>query len=292
MAAQLLVGVNGSPASDRAVKFAAQRAAARGLELRLLHVIDESVRSSRNGDVRERAQARSDEMLQQAMDAARNIAPTVTVRTETQTGDPFRVFVELSEGVELLVVGSDSSGGERQSNRGVKSFRIAAAGHAPVAVIPDIDLAARRGVVVGVDGSEISNQALEFAASEADRRREPLIAVHAWTIPIVPGAEYSYSDAYFDDAERGAESTLSAAVADIQARYPNVELRPVVLNSNPAHALTAEAESAAMVVVGSHGRGTFGRLLLGSVSHGVLAHMVAPTVIVRQVASESAEEPA
>ncbi|WP_157157469.1 universal stress protein [Diaminobutyricimonas sp. LJ205] len=292
MAAQLLVGVNGSPASDRAVQFAAQRAAARGLELRLLHVIDESVRSSRNAEVRERAQARADEILQQATDAAHKLAPNVPVHAEAVSGDPFRVFVELSQDVELLVVGSDSSGGERPVKRGVKSFRIAAAGHAPVAVIPDIDLAERRGVVVGVDGSDISNRALEFAASEADRRREPLIAVHAWTIPIVPGAEYSYSDAYFDDAERGAESTLSTALAEVQARYPGVELRPVVLNANPAHALTAEAENAAMVVVGSHGRGAFGRLLLGSVSHGVLAHMVAPTVIVRQVASESAENPA
>lgn len=287
MAAQLLVGVNGSPASKRAVRFAAQRAAARGLELRLLHVIDESVRSSRNADLRDRAQARADEILLQATDAARQVAPGVSVRADVESGDPFRVFVELSQGVELLVVGSDSSGGEQQVQRGVKSFRIAAAGHAPVAVIPDIDLAGRRGVVVGVDGSEISNRALEFAASEADRRSEPLIAVHAWMIPIVPGAEYSYSDAYFDDAERGAETTLSDALIDVQSRYPNIELRPVVVNANPAHALTAEAENAAMVVVGSHGRGTFGRLLLGSVSHGVLAHMVAPTVIIRRESTGS-----
>ncbi|HEY6800959.1 MAG TPA: universal stress protein, partial [Agromyces sp.] len=65
------------------------------------------------------------------------------------------------------------------------------------------------------------------------------------------------------------------------AESPSLEITRVVVAGDPVIALAEEAMSARLLVVGSHGRGALARFLLGSVSHGVLAHLEGPTVVVR-----------
>ena len=163
----------------------------------------------------------------------------------------------------------------------MEALRIAAASDSPVAVIPDIDLTGRSGVVVGVDGSENSAHALDFAAAEADRTGQQLIAVHAWTLPVVPGVEFIDSATYFEDLGRDAADTLAIALADVRMKYPTLSVQPLSFDGDATLALATEAERGTLLVVGSHGRSGIARLLLGSVSHGLLARLVAPTVIVR-----------
>lgn len=281
---EIAVGVgNVGPAGARAVRWSAEHAAARGARLRLVHVVDRAIEATGDAELLLAAQTSARDSLEAAQTAAADTAPTLQIRTELEQGRPEEVFERISKSVDLLVVATDWHGGRRPSRRGVHSLRIAAASHAPVAVIPDLDLASRRGVVVGVDGSPEGARALNFAAREADRLGEPLLAVHAWDIAVIAGGEYGYGVAMVgtDELSQAAEELLDEALEPIVASFPNVEIVRRVITGDPVTSLADEAVDAKMLVVGSHGRGPLARFLLGSVSHGVLSHLEAPTVVVR-----------
>ena len=281
---EIVVGVStGGQASRTAVRWAAERASALGSRLRLVHVVDAAMPSTDDAELLLVAQTAARSGLDEAADVAVSVDAHLDVRTELEQGSPEEVFDRVSRGVELLVVGSDWHGGKRASRRGVHSLRIAAGSHAPVAVIPDIDVSTRRGVVVGVDGSEASDAALAFAADEASRLDEPLIAVHAWDIAMMVGGDYGYGVPMVatDDLQRTAAGVLDESLAPLVTARPSLEVRRVVVAGDPVIALADAAAEASLLVVGSHGRGALARFLLGSVSHGVLAHLEGPTVIVR-----------
>ncbi len=287
---EIVVGVStGGRASLTAVRWAADRASAVGSRLRLVHVVEGSIPSTDDAQLLLAAQSAARSSLDAAADAAASVDRALEVVTELEQGSAVAVVDRVSERAALLVVGSDWHGGQRASRRGVHSLRIAASSHAPVAVIPDIDVSGRRGVVVGIDGSEASDAALSFAVGEAVRLGEPLIAVHAWDVAMMVGGDYGYGVPMVasDDLQRAAEQVLEEALAGVTsetsggAESPSLEITRVVVAGDPVIALAEEAMSARLLVVGSHGRGALARFLLGSVSHGVLAHLEGPTVVVR-----------
>ncbi|WP_168209096.1 universal stress protein [Agromyces intestinalis] len=281
---EIAVGVStAGPATDRAVRWAAERAAGQGHRLRLVHVVDSAIEATGDAELLLAAQSRARDCLASARTTAETQSPGLEVVTDLEQGNPAEVFERLTRGSDLLVVGSDWHGGKRPSRRGVNSLRIAASSSVPVAVIPDIDTAARRGVVVGVDGSEVSDRALVFAAAEAERIGEPLIAVHAWDIAVMVGGEYGYGVAMVgaDALGSAAEEVLDDSLAATVAAHPGLEIERRVVAGDPVAALVDEAANASLLVVGSHGRGALARFLLGSVSHGVLAHLEGPTIVVR-----------
>lgn len=281
---EIVVGV--STAVDAclpAVRWAAERASRQQAKLHLVHVVDTGAESPRDPDPASAAETAARRSLDAAAAATTAIDPMLQIETTVEHGAPTEVFDRLSRDAALLVVGSDWRGGRRPSRRGVHSLRIAAGSHVPVAVIPDIDVSARRGVVVGVDGSESSAATLEFAASEAERLGHRLIAVHAWDIAVIVGAEYGYGAPMVDDGDlsSAARELLAEALRPVIAAHPDLEIDSRVVIGDPVVALGDAADEASLVVVGSHGRGALARFLLGSVSHGVLAHLEGPTVVVR-----------
>jgi nucleotide-binding universal stress UspA family protein len=281
---EIAVGVsNAGPASERAVRWAAELAGARGAQLCLVHVVDRAIEATGDAEFLLAAQTSARDSLEAARRVAESAAPGLEIRIDLEQGRSEEVFERISKTVDLLVVATDWHGGRRPSRRGVHSLRIAASSHAPVAVIPDLDLAVRRGIVVGVDGSPEGARALEFAAREADRIGEPLIAVHAWDIAVIAGGEYGYGVAMVgtDELSHAAEELLDEALDPIVTKYPNLDIQRRVITGDPVTALADESADAKLLVVGSHGRGPLARFLLGSVSHGVLSHLEAPTVVVR-----------
>jgi nucleotide-binding universal stress UspA family protein len=282
--AEIAVGVGGAnEAGERAVRWAAAHAAARNARLRLIHVIDPAIEATGDAEFLLAAQSSAHESLATAREIAERVAPGLDVVTELEQGRPEEVFERVSKSVDLLVVASDWHGGRRPSRRGVHSLRIAAASRAPVLVVPDVDLGARRGVVVGVDGSPQGARALDFAVGEAVRLDEPLIAIHAWDIALIAGGEYGYGVAMVgtDELSEAAEELLDETVEPIELAHPGLEIVRRVITGDPVTALADAAADASLLVVGSHGRGPLARFLLGSVSHGVLSHLEAPTAVVR-----------
>ncbi|HVM39852.1 MAG TPA: universal stress protein [Acidimicrobiia bacterium] len=140
---------------------------------------------------------------------------------------------------------------------------------------------AKTTIVVGVDGSENSARALAWCREVAPGLDAEVVAVHAhglpsYTLPMydVP-AVATHEQEWRDEARRALEEEWIVPLGDVPHRA-------LVVDGTPAHVLmqVADKEDAAMIVVGSRGRGGFAELLLGSVSHQLAHHTTRPLVIV------------
>lgn len=135
-------------------------------------------------------------------------------------------------------------------------------------------------VVVGVDGSDASMDALRFAADEARRRGVPLRVVCGWSPPVTgkwPAGIILDPEPF----ERAARHTVDAMITAVGSEVQGIEVEPVVAVGGGATALLEHCSDAVIVVVGSRGRGGFKGLLLGSVSQQVVLHAPCPVVVVR-----------
>jgi nucleotide-binding universal stress UspA family protein len=136
-------------------------------------------------------------------------------------------------------------------------------------------------IVVGVDGSEASQRALQWAVDEARTRGARVEAVYAWHWPYLPTTPFApFAAPDHDGAEAAARCMLDAAVEAVDAHGLVGPIERVVLWQGAASALLDASRGAEMLVVGSRGRGGFVGLLLGSVSQEVSHHATCPVVIV------------
>ena len=138
-------------------------------------------------------------------------------------------------------------------------------------------------MVVGVDGSALSTNAIAYAFDEASSRGVGLTAVHAWWLDYVEGA--SASAIWTVDWENMAQeenALVAESLAGWQEKYPDVAIdaaeRRTVTRSRR---WCARARTRASSSSGSRGRGGFRGLLLGSVSQGVVHRAQCPVAIVR-----------
>ena len=139
------------------------------------------------------------------------------------------------------------------------------------------------GVVVGIDGSSCSRDALRFAASEAKLRGEPLRVICVWSTPVVAYAGGPFIPEVDDDAFRSsARQMAEKEVADVLPGNGDASAPVELRQGNAAQVLIEESSGASILVVGSRGRGGFTTLLLGSVSQQCASHAQCPVVVVRQ----------
>ena len=140
-------------------------------------------------------------------------------------------------------------------------------------------MSAMTAVIVGIDGSDSSIEALRFAAAEARLRDVPLKIVHAWLVPVMatPMAGFAAPEPF----ERQAHDTVERALATVGIELEGVEVETVVEIGGAVEVLLEQASMHDLVVVGSRGRGGFAGLLLGSVSQQVVVHAPCPVVVVR-----------
>lgn len=139
-----------------------------------------------------------------------------------------------------------------------------------------------RPVVVGVDGSEGSLLALEWAAREAERHGSPLRLVSAPAMPPRMRARKGATPAIGTELHGFAMRALDAAVTRSKEIVPGLVTDTRMLSGPPAVAITEASEGAVMVVVGSRGIGGFTAMLLGSVSRYTAMHATCPVVVVRE----------
>jgi len=136
-------------------------------------------------------------------------------------------------------------------------------------------------VVVGVDGSAASDAALRFGADEARAHGYRLVAVHAWSMPLVIASPYAPVAAIdFGDLEGAAKEVLAHALDRVLGPERDLPVESVIIHGHSAEAILQRADGARELVVGSRGHGGFAGLLLGSVSHQCAQHARCPVVIV------------
>lgn len=136
-------------------------------------------------------------------------------------------------------------------------------------------------IVVGIDGSENSRRALEWALTEAKLRSVRLTLVSAWQVPKAILSSPVAMAAYDDEVWRSeATDALNAALESVDLNDLPAGLDREVVEGPPAQVLLDTSSDADLIVVGSRGRGGFAGLLLGSVSQQVAHQSRCPVVIV------------
>ncbi|TDT97361.1 nucleotide-binding universal stress UspA family protein [Streptomyces sp. 846.5] len=140
------------------------------------------------------------------------------------------------------------------------------------------EIPAERRIVVGVDGSPSSVQALLWAVRQADRTGAVVDAVICWLHPTVYGRAPMSVDRELGLA---AGKVLAQVVAEAVGDRPPVEIRESAVLGNAAEVLLERSRGAELLVVGSRGHGGFAGALLGSVSQHCVQHASCPVVVVR-----------
>jgi len=280
--APVVVGVDGSAAGRDALDWAVAEAATRGRPLWVVHACPPPVDTGPLGPVPSLSPSTgTSDVLREAARRAQLIAPEVEVTTRLVSGGPVPAL--LGQRAGLIVVGSRGQSGVRRALAGSVSVAVSAHAQCPVVVVPPLREVvpgpSRAQVVVGVDGSDLSSRAIGFALHAAAQRGIGLTALHAW-IPRPPADIGALADDWAA-AQVVEGRALDGALAQWREWFPTVDITLKVACDDPAHALAVESAGAALVVVGSRGRGCMAGILFGSVSQVLLHAAHCPVAVVR-----------
>ncbi len=279
----VVVGVDGSAASNAAVFWAAHEAEMRNVALTLVHMYNPVVPTYPQlptpSGVALWQKDDGHEVLEQAVKIAEEALSanrTIAITSEVKASAPVPTLVDMSRDADMVVVGSTGRSAIERVLLGSVSSGLVHSSKCPVAIVREeaswLPQSKNAAVVVGIDCSPTSELALAIAFDEASRRGVELTAVHAWSDMAVyqlPWLEWRSE----------AERNLAEYLAGWQERYPDVKVNRVIVLDHPGRALTEEAAAAQLVVVGSHGRGGLTGMLLGSVSNGVVHAVRAPVIV-------------
>jgi nucleotide-binding universal stress UspA family protein len=286
---RIVVGVDGSMSSMCAVRWAAQTAARHNAPLLLLSAWTVPVAGYRGMGVPpsffDDQVAEGRRRLGEATRIAHESAPggELSVTTELVAGPAVAALIESSRDARMIVLGSRGLGEFTGGLLGSVTAALAHHAHSPVAVIRESPHPTAQGpVVVGVDGSTNSEPAIAMAFEEASLRGTDLIAVHAWsdvTRPVPP--LHHHHGLPWTSRDTAEDAVLAESLAGFTERYPDVTVHRIVVQDQPLRHLLSHADTAALLVVGSHGRGGFTNMLLGSTSTALLHTAQCPLLIVR-----------
>ena len=281
----VVVGVDGSPQALRAVRWAVPEARRRQAVLQLVTALawteDPMVglpalsKAPYGQYLREAAE----KGLVAAADVAAEVDPDVPVERELVLGFPAGVLLERSQTAELLVVGDHGRGRIASAVAGSVALSVAARSACPVVVVRGAIPDGALPVVVGIDGTPLSEAAIPFAFDAAAARHVPLIAVHTWLDEINDPALAELVD--WQTAAVRAEEVLAERLAGWGEKYPDVPVQRLVARGRAGHALLDQAARAQLAVVGSRGHGEIAGLLLDSVSNALVHGARCPVAIVR-----------
>lgn len=284
----VLVGVDGSVSAQGALAWAAAEASSRHCPLRIIHTFSWPVTGNPldltfAGDMTIGLQSAAEWILTEAKAHAREVAPDIRVIADLFAGPAAPTLLDEARDADLVVVGSRGVGGFRGLLVGSVSATVAAHAPCPVIVVhPHKDGTAFPAspigrIVVGVDGSEISAAAIRFAFQQAARRHIGIVAVHA----AKPTRQHPSLRVPAEIEDQIDRQLFAEAMQSKCVLFPAIEVRTKVVHGHPAQALIDSSAGADLVVVGSHGRGGFAGMLLGSVSQAVLHHAACPVAVVR-----------
>lgn len=288
MGTGVVVGYDGSEHANVAVDWAAAEAVSRGVMLTLVAATTVPLEGMRFGgsllspdaidDLLERLQ----EMTQVRADEARKAHPGLDVGVKVALGSPASVLVEASAHADMVVIGSRGMGGFRGLLVGSVGVQVASNAACPAVVVRKAPSPTAATVVVGVDGSELSLAALDFAFDLADRRGWSVLAVHAWEIPAydVLAAPSGPPPIEVDELAASEERAFIESLAGLREKHPGVVLEHRMIKAPSVRAILDACDDPALIVMGTRGRGEFLGAILGSVSQGVLHRAKVPVAVI------------
>ena len=275
---RIVVGYDGSVEADLAVRWAARHAALSDCELQVVHCSLWPLLTNDLGPVKGIAGSGLQHVAQAILDEGKaealSVAPGVRIRSSLLYGLPAGHLRRIADGARMLVLGSRGIGGFMGLLVGSVSLELAATASCPVAVIR-FDKNPEGHVVVGIDSSG-SAGALSIACALASATGAHLMIIH------VIGPHDGMANAA-GGGQRAARRLLQTAAQDARALAPDVTINQhLAQDASVPRALLNAARGAALIVVGSKGRGLL-RGTIGSNAHAVLHHATGPVLISRQL---------
>jgi nucleotide-binding universal stress UspA family protein len=220
------------------------------------------------------------ENAQKAVQASAGELDPPVVHTHIEHLDVPSAMVIASRDADMTVVGSRGMGAIGRAILGSVSGGLARHGHGPIAIVHAEEAQApdhTSPVLLGIDGSPASEEATALAFDEASRRGVDLVALHAWSdVGVFPALGMNWHE-YEDEGHE----ILGERLAGWQEQYPDVHVQRRIVCDRPARWLVDESQHSQLVIVGSHGRGGFVGMRLGSVGTKVAQAAKAPVIVVR-----------
>lgn len=277
---KIVVGTDGSENSTLAMRWAAEEATLHRADLEVMlvwnlldqHYPDRSDRFDPGYDD-EAARTALASWVSEVLDDD----PGVALRTVLDV--PVRALLEAGDGADLLVLGARGKGGFEGLLLGSVSERVAQLAVRPVAVVRALAPVREGPVIVGIDGSERSFNALRWAAAESRSRDADLDVVHAWRLsPMMTATPVMSVFPDLSALEEDGRAILDRALAD--PALAGTRVHGHLAHDLPAHALLRRATGAGLLVAGTRGLGRVAGTLLGSVSRQLLHHAPCPVVVI------------
>lgn len=281
----VLAGVDGTDLDGLLLTAAAAEAARRGLPLHLRYCREEidPYALAGVGALDLASYERLDgagEVLTGCVARVAELDDSLVITADDPLGRPENLLVEASRDAALVVVGTGRKSRFEELVLGTVALTVAAHGHSPVLVVPpEVDPDGDGPVVVGVDGSDRSQEALAVAVEEARLRQVGLTVLTTWSVEVVGGYVVTEPDSpewrQVEERIRGMQERM---LASVEVDGLSVELRAV---KGGTRSTLAEASShACVVVVGNRGRGGFRSKALGSVTMDLMKRASCPVLVV------------
>jgi nucleotide-binding universal stress UspA family protein len=284
----VVVGVDGSEESLRAVEWAAMEAVRHGVPLRVVSAPAMPPRMRVYGvtplTVADALRGASRRALAEAITRAGEVTSELLIDTDLLTGRPALAVADSGAGALMLVVGARGAGGFAAMLLGSVSRYSAMHAACPVVVAREETCAVSREVVVGIRDPHDTAGTLAFAFEEAALRGATLVAVHSWYwFPSAFGGleaeETAGRAADLTRISAEANRSLADALGRWQDKYPGVPVRLDVVRGHPASVLASYSARADLVVIGRRGGPVTGPAV-GAVQHSVLHHARGPVAVV------------
>jgi len=273
----IVVGVHHQPSDDNALTEGIRQARLSHRPLHLIHTLSPGIVPWTAEYIETKNLA-----LKGTRDRAAEKAPHVEVSYTLHVDDPAGVLVEASRSAALVILGSSGHHRSVDVARSAIARKVISHAHCPVMVTPQfVEWDETGRIVVGVDATEHSMPALEWAFAEASARNARLLAVQAWWWEA-PASSLGGNSWDGDEVEitESRRIQLTEMLAGWREKYPEVRVETRVTRGRAARVLEELSATARLVVVGTRGLGGFTGLLLGSVSDHVAHHGQCPVVVV------------
>jgi nucleotide-binding universal stress UspA family protein len=284
----IVVGVDGSPTSGPALRWAIREAATRGVPIQLVSAWNPSYDIDTLGLATRVVEDHCRSILDAARDVIADADQSIEVTNKTYIGPATTALVDASHHADSVVVGSRGRRTLPALLLGATSLEVAAHAACPAVVVRERADAHSGRIVVGVDGTPRSNEAVAYAFAFASVHNVNLTVLHAFQVEYVEGV-ISKVTAEESNARLAQQelALTSETVAGWGEKYPDVHVEMVTVRDHPVGALVAASTTSDLLVLGGRRRGRIGGALLGSVGHGVLHDAHCPVAVVRSQATRA-----
>jgi nucleotide-binding universal stress UspA family protein len=285
-AGTIVVGIDGSRSGDHALAWAADQAVIEHRALTLAHAItpvgavglDQAGVDHRIGF--EGAETEGHRLLRAGREAVAQRSSDLEVHEVLRVVDARNLLLELSADAAMVVLGSRGRGPVRSLLLGSVGVALSRHAHCPVVIHrPHHPGKVRNGILVGVDGTEHSRAALEFAFAQASLHALPLKVMHSFLGTAAALAGSHRVDARASEFQE-QRLLVAESVSGMGEKFPDVPVEIELARGVAGDCLVREAARMNMVVVGAHHGGAVSEIVSGSAATAVVEHATCPVAVV------------